>query len=247
MDTNIALVTGATQGIGRETARRLAGLGWTVWIGARDVEAGEKVAAQIGADTGAELGADLAADVRVVQLDVTDDASVAAAVRTVDDAHGRLDVLVNNAGIAGPWVGPRETVPVDFLPVYGVNVLGPVRTTHAFLPLLDRSAQPRVVMVSSGMGSFGVTTDPDRFESTLHNIVYTSSKAALNMVASQYAKALDGYQVLIVDPGYTSTAFNGNRGTQTVEQGAEAVVVAATSTPDAPTGTYRDAAGSLPW
>ncbi|MBO9556577.1 SDR family NAD(P)-dependent oxidoreductase [Cellulomonas sp.] len=240
MDTTIALVTGAAQGIGRETVRRLAELGWTVWLGARDVEAGEKVAAAIAAEI-------TSTDIRVVQLDVTDDDSVAAAVRTVEAAHGRLDALVNNAGIAGGWVSPRDATPADFLAVYGVNVLGPVRTTHAFLPLLDRSGQPRVVMVSSGLGSFGITTDPARFESTLHNITYPSSKSALNMVASQYAKALDGYQVLIVDPGYTSTAFNGYNGTQTVEQGAEAVVQAATSAPDAPTGTYRDAAGPLPW
>ena len=299
MDTTIALVTGATQGIGRETVRRLASLGWTVWLGARDAEAGEKVAAAISteltgiastgigstgaastgigstgtaptgigstgtastgigstdtASTGiaptgiAPTGTGTSVDIRVVQLDVTDDDSVVAAVRTVEAAHGRLDVLVNNAGVAGGWVSPRDATPADFLSVYGVNVLGPVRMTHAFLPLLDRSAQPRVVMVSSGLGSFGVTTDPARFESTLHNITYPSSKSALNMVASQYAKALDGYQVLIVDPGYTSTAFNGYNGTQTVEQGAESVVQAATSAPDAPTGTYRDAAGPLPW
>src|SRR6185503_19210897 len=108
-ETTIALVTGATQGIGRETARRLAALGWTVWLGARDADAGKRVAA------------DLDGDVRVVQLDVTDDESVTAAARTIADAHGRLDVLVNNAGIGGGWVPPRDTTPAHFLPVYGVN------------------------------------------------------------------------------------------------------------------------------
>lgn len=235
MDTTIALVTGATQGIGRETARRLVALGWTVWVGARDLAAGERVAGELGGDA------------RAVRLDVTDDDAVAQAVRVLDAAHGRLDVLVNNAGVGGRFVGPRDTPPADFLPVYGVNVLGPVRVTHAFLPLLDRSAQPRVVMVSSGLGSFGVTTDPARFESTIAGLAYPSSKAALNMVASQYAKALDGYQVLAVDPGYTATAFNGFQGFQTVEQGAEAVVTAATVAPDAPSGTFHDAAGVVPW
>jgi len=122
-----------------------------------------------------------------------------------------------------------------------------VRTTHAFLPLLDRSSQPRVVMVSSGMGSFGVTTDPQRLESSLLGLAYPSSKAALNMIASQYAKDLSGYQVSAVDPGYTSTGLNGFRGTQSVEQGAESTVRAATLEPGAPTGTFTDAAGPVPW
>lgn len=233
--TTIALVTGANKGIGRETVRRLAGLGWTVWLGARDRALGEATARE------------LEGDVRPLRIDVTDDGSVAEAVRTVTDATGRLDVLVNNAGIRGGVRPAAETEPADFLPVFGVNVLGPVRTTHAFLPLLRGSARPRVVMVSSGMGSFGVTTDPDRFESTLAALVYPSSKAALNMVTSQYAKSLTGFQVTAVDPGYTSTDLNGFRGTQTVEQGAESVVRAATLPADAPTGTFLDAAGTVPW
>ena len=184
---------------------------------------------------------------RAVQLDVTDDASVDAAARMIDEHSGRLDVLVNNAGISGGMLAPRETTAADFLRVYGVNVLGPVRTTHAFLPLLDRSAQPRVVMVSSGMGSLGVTTDPDRFESTLHGLVYPSSKTALNMITSQYAKSLTGYQVNAVDPGYTGTALNGFRGTQTVQEGTDAVVAAATMEPGAATGTFTDRSGVVPW
>lgn len=233
--TTIALVTGATQGLGTQTVRRLAALGWTVWLGARDVAQGTELADQIEGD------------VRAVQLDVTDDASVDAAVRTIDEQGGRLDVLVNNAGVAGGMLPPRDTTATDFLRVYGVNVLGPVRTTHAFLPLLDRSAQPRIVMVSSGMGSLGITTDPERFESTLHGLVYPSSKTALNMITSQYAKALSRYQVNAVDPGYTGTALNGFRGTQTVQEGTDAVVAAATFPPDGPTGTFTDRAGVVPW
>jgi len=233
--TTIALVTGATRGIGRETVRRLAELGWTVWLGARHLEDGEKVASE------------LPGDVRTVQLDVLDEESVAAAAATIEQACGRLDVLVNNAGVPGEFVPPREAVAAHFLPVFGVNVLGPVRATHTFLPLLDRSPQPRIVMVSSGMGSFGVTTDTDRFESTLHALTYPSSKAALNMITSQYAKALTGFQVSAVDPGYTATGLNGFRGTQTVEQGAESTVRAATLAPDAPTGTFTDASGPVPW
>ncbi|WP_456825874.1 SDR family NAD(P)-dependent oxidoreductase [Cellulomonas sp. P5_E12] len=235
MTTTIALVTGATQGLGTQTVRRLAALGWTVWLGARDIALGTRLADEIDGD------------VRAVQLDVTDDTSVDAAARMIDEHSGRLDVLVNNAGISGGMLAPRETTAADFLRVYGVNVLGPVRTTHAFLPLLDRSAQPRVVMVSSGMGSLGVTTDPDRFESTLHGLVYPSSKTALNMITSQYAKSLTGYQVNAVDPGYTGTALNGFRGTQTVQEGTDAVVAAATMEPGAATGTFTDRSGVVPW
>jgi NAD(P)-dependent dehydrogenase (short-subunit alcohol dehydrogenase family) len=232
-----ALVTGANKGIGRETVRRLAQQGWTVWMGSRDLERGRQAAAEL----------ESAGDVRPVELDVTDDESVAAAAETVQAASGKLDVLVNNAGIGGQWIGPLETTPAHFIPVFGVNLLGPVRITSAFLPLLRRSAQPRIVMVSSGMGSFGITTDPDRFESGLGGLVYPASKAALNMVTSQYAKALTDFRVNAVDPGYTATDLNGHRGFQTVEEGAEVVVRAANLAADGPTGAFFDRQGPVPW
>jgi NAD(P)-dependent dehydrogenase (short-subunit alcohol dehydrogenase family) len=233
-----ALITGATRGLGRETARRLAELGWTVWIGARDAEAGEKVAADL-----ANHHPD--ADVRVVQLDVTDDASVSAAAQAVEAADTGLDVLVNNAGIGGRFVGPRETTPSDFIAVYGVNVLGPVRVTSAFLPLLDRSDAARLVMVSSGVGSLGVTNDPTRVESTLAGLVYPSSKSALNMITSMYAKVLPEVRVCAVDPGWTATDLNDHAGRQTVEEGAEAIVQAASA--DTIPGLFFDRSGVVPW
>jgi NAD(P)-dependent dehydrogenase (short-subunit alcohol dehydrogenase family) len=236
--TTTALVTGANKGLGLETARQLAARGWTVWLGARDPELGRPAAEKLAAE---------GADVRFVQLDVTSDASVAAAVDSVEAATSTLDVLVNNAGIGGTLALPEDTGPEDFLGVYGVNLLGPVRVTKAFLPLLRRSGQPRIVMVSSGLGSFAVTTDPSRHESTLHNLVYTSSKAALNMVTSQYARSLTGFQVTAVDPGYTATDLNHHQGTQTVEEGAEAIVAAATLAQGAPTGEFRSTAGIVGW
>ena len=102
-------------------------------------------------------------------------------------------------------------------------------------------------MVSSGMGSFGITTDPTRLEFGLGGLIYPASKAALNMVTSQYAKALTGFQVNAVDPGYTATDLNGHRGYQTVEQGAEAIVRAASLAADGPTGTFFDRQGPVPW
>lgn len=232
------LITGATRGLGRETAARLARSGHTVWLGARDAEAGEKAAAEIAAEHPG-------ADVRALPLDVTSDESVAAALATVTAAATGLDVLVNCAGIGGTRATPADTVPTDFLPVFGVNLLGPVRVTHAFLPLLLGSADPRLVMVSSGMGSFGVTTDPARLESTLHGLVYPSSKAALNMVTTMYAKALPGVRVCAVDPGYTATGLNDFTGTQTVTEGTDAIVLACTA--DELPGPFFDRHGSLPW
>lgn len=235
-----ALVTGANKGLGRETVRALAalaGLGWTVWLGARDESLGTAAAHELSAD---------GADVRYVALDVTDDASVAAAVATISAAGG-LDVLVNNAGIVESAKPIEDVDPADFLPVYGVNVLGPVRMTRAFLPLLRQSAHPRIVNVSSGLGSFAATSDPDRIESQVTSLVDTSSKAALNMITTQYAKALTGVKVNVVDPGYTGTDLNGHRGTQTVEEGARAIIAAATLPLDGPTGTFTEGAGPAAW
>jgi NAD(P)-dependent dehydrogenase (short-subunit alcohol dehydrogenase family) len=232
------LITGANKGLGRETARQLAEKGWSVLLGARDPERGKAAAAELAADGG---------DVRHVPLDVTDDESVAAAVAEVGAMTDRLDVLVNNAGIIGSRSAPLETGASDFLACFGVNLLGPVRVTRAFLPLLSRAELPRVVMVSSGMGSLAVTTDPERLESRIVSLVYPSSKAALNMVTTQYAKALPGWKINAVDPGYTATDLNDNTGHQTVAEGARAIVALATVGDDGPTGGFFDSRGRVPW
>lgn len=236
--TTTALVTGANKGIGYETVRQLAGLGWTVWLGARDTELGSKAADALRGD---------GLDVRPVTLDVTDDASVAAAATTLENSGTGLDVLVNNAGIAGSLHAPADTVATDFLAVYGVNLLGPVRVTHALLPLLRGSPHPRIVNVSSGMGSFGITGDPARPEYGFYGLVYPSSKAALNMVTTMYARGLPGIAVNAAEPGYTATDLNGHSGTQTVEEGALASVRAATVDPEGPTGAFFGRDGFLPW
>jgi len=215
------LITGSNKGLGAETTRRLAALGWTVWMGARNVAAAEATATTIRADLPE-------ADLRPVALDVTDDASVAAAYDVVVAAGTGLDVLVNNAGIADLAAGDTlATVPADFLATYGVNVLGPVRVTHAFLPLLTASAAPRLVMVSSGLGTIAHNNNPSRPEHGVPGMVYQSSKAALDMIANQYAKALPAVRVCSVDPGYTATDLNGHTGYQTVTEGTDAIVAAA--------------------
>jgi NAD(P)-dependent dehydrogenase (short-subunit alcohol dehydrogenase family) len=248
--TTTALVTGANKGLGLETARRLGALGWTVYVGARDAGRGREAVAKLAAE---------GADARLVALDVTDDASVAAAVAEVaESTGGRLDVLVNNAGITGAAREPLDTVPTDFIAVYGVNLLGPVRVTQACLPLLRRAELPRVVMVSSGMGSLTVTTDPERIESGFVSLVYPSSKTALNMVTAMYAKELDGTPIKVnaANPGYCATDLNRNSGFRTAEEGAEVSVHLATLPADGPSGVLwgyvwtSDGTGGfdvLPW
>jgi NAD(P)-dependent dehydrogenase (short-subunit alcohol dehydrogenase family) len=232
-----ALVTGANKGLGLETVRRLAALGWTVWLAARDETAGRTAVDKVLAETPD-------ADVRFVRLDVTDDASVAAAYDVLAASGTGLDVLVNNAGIAGGGKVTLDTVATDFIPVYGVNVLGPVRVTHAFLPLLTASQRPRLVMVSSGLGSIAFVGDPNRTESTVPGMVYQSSKAALNMIANQYAKDLPDVRVTSVDPGYTATDLNGHRGTQTVTEGTDAIIEAASA--ETVAGPHIDRHGVVP-
>ncbi|MDB4975993.1 MAG: putative short chain oxidoreductase [Myxococcaceae bacterium] len=227
------LITGANKGLGFETARRLLALGHTVYLGARDRERGEAAAARLGA--------------RFVQLDVTDDASVTAAATWLQQQPGGLDVLINNAGIAGDMSPPSEVTADAVRHVYETNVLGIVRVTHALLPLLRASKNPVIVNVSSGLGSFALVHDASRIESKVAALAYCSSKSAVTMLTVQYAKTLPELRINVVDPGYTATDLNHHSGPQTVEQGTDAIVRLATIDKDGPTGTFQDAAGILPW
>lgn len=231
------LITGANKGLGFETARRLIAAGHTVYIGARSIERGEAAAAGLGA--------------RFVRIDVTDDASVAAAAKTVE-ADGGLDVLVNNAGIEertrdGGVAGAAETTADLLRTLFETNVFGVVRVTHAFLPLLRRSAAPVVVNISSGLASIARATTPGTPAYAYPGVAYPASKTGVNMVTVQYAKAFGDMRINCVEPGYTATDLNGHQGTQTVEEGAEIIVRMAQVGPDGPTGGYFDAAGPIPW
>ncbi|WP_410586411.1 SDR family NAD(P)-dependent oxidoreductase [Amycolatopsis sp. lyj-23] len=229
----ITFITGANKGLGRETARRLVEAGHTVLLGARDPEAGARAAAAVGA--------------RFVPIDVTDDASVAAAAADVAEHEGAIDVLINNAGIHGPAGDPTNLTGADALAVFDVNVAGVVRTTTAFLPLLRRSADPVIINVSSGMGSLALTHDPSRAESKVVAPLYTASKAALTMLTTQYAKAFPGIRVNAADPGYTATDLNGHSGPQTVTEGTDAIVGLATERPGAGSGRFVARTGEIAW
>ncbi|WP_432189569.1 SDR family NAD(P)-dependent oxidoreductase [Streptomyces sp. Tue6028] len=226
-------ITGANKGLGHETARRLVALGHTVIIGARDPERGAEAAATLGA--------------RHVRIDVTDDASVAAAAADVAAHEGVVDVLINNAGVHGPHGDPGDLTGADALGVFDVNVFGVIRTTTAFLPLLRRSPDPVVVNVSSGMGSLALTHDPSRAESSVVAPLYTASKAALTMLTTQYSKALKDIRVNAADPGYTATDLNGHSGPQTLAEGTDAIVRLATEGPGAGSGRFIDRTGPIDW
>jgi NAD(P)-dependent dehydrogenase (short-subunit alcohol dehydrogenase family) len=231
--TTITFITGANKSLGYETARRLTELGQTVILGARDPERGRAAAERLG--------------LRFVRIDVTDEASVAAAAADVEAHEGRVDVLVNNAGILGSHAKAGDLTGDDALFVFDTNVASIVRVTHAFLPLLRRSEAPAVVNVSSGMGSQALTHDPDRVESTIAAPLYTASKAAVTMLTMQYAKALPEVRFNAADPGYTATDFNRHSGTQTVTEGTDAIVTLATEPATAGTGRYIDRFGPVPW
>lgn len=234
------LVTGANKGLGFETARRLVEAGHTVYVGSRDPERGRAAAERIGA--------------RPLLLNVTDDASVAAAVKTVEaDGDGSgLDVLVNNAGVErraadGHVIGAEEVTADMMRDTFETNVFGVVRVTHAFLPLLRRSAAPVVVNVSSGLASLTLVTQEGHPAHAYPGVAYPASKTALNMVTVQYAKAFPAMRINAVEPGYTATDLNNRTGTQTVEEGAEIIVRMAQVGPDGPTGGYFTVEGELPW
>lgn len=231
------LITGANKGLGKETARQLIAAGHTVYVGARDEARGRAAARELGA--------------RFVRLDVTDDASVAAAFAQVE-ADGGLDVLVNNAGIEPRLEGNAIPVPADetadsMRATFETNVFGLVRVTRAFLPLLHKSPAPVIVNLSSGLGSLADLSNPDSYVHFYPGLSYPASKATVNAITIQYAKAFPGIRVNAVDPGYTRTDLNGRTGTQTVEEGAAIIVAMARIGPDGPTGTFVSAHGPVAW
>lgn len=236
-----AVVTGANKGIGREIARRLATMGFKVWLGARDAERGMAAAQELRAE---------GLDVQWLELDVTQDDSVAAAAKTVGAESASLDVLVNNAGVAINYDPPPSQQRVaDIQATYEVNVFGPIRVTQAFLPLLLAAPAARIVMVSSSTGSIGRALDPATANHAVNLLGYGSSKTALNAVTVAFARELatQGIKVNAAAPGYTATDLNGYKGHRTVQQAAEIVIHLATLDADGPNAGYFNDDGPLPW
>ncbi len=240
--TTIALVTGANKGIGREIVAQLAALGMTVLLGARDQQRRDAAAAELRAAGG---------DVRPVALDVTDPDTVRAAASLIDQQFGRLDVLVNNAGISGSRGQSPTGAELDNVrAVFETNYFGVITVTNAMLPLLLRSSAPRIVNMSSGVGSLAGMSDPDGpLAGMPPSVAYVPSKTALNSLTVQYAKELRKDNVLVnaADPGYCATDLNAHSGYRTAAQGAAIAVRLATLGPDGPTGGFFNDDGPVPW
>ncbi|KQV03330.1 MULTISPECIES: SDR family NAD(P)-dependent oxidoreductase [unclassified Kitasatospora] len=241
-ERTIALITGANKGIGYEIAVGLGALGWSVGIGARDEQRRAAAVERLRA---------AGVDAFGVPLDVTDDASATAAAQLIEDQAGRLDVLVNNAAITGGM--PQEPTRVDpatIRTVVETNVIGVIRVTNAMMPLLRRSASPRIVNMSSAVGSLTRQSE-DASEQAIGPVAaaYSPSKSFLNAVTLQYARELRGTNILINAgcPGYVATDLNGFRGVRTPEQGAAIAIKLATLPDDGPTGRFFEDAGVVPW
>ncbi|MBV9507772.1 MAG: SDR family oxidoreductase [Acidobacteriia bacterium] len=239
--TRIALVTGANKGIGYEIARGLAKQGMTVILGCRDQGRGEQAAARLTKE---------GHEVRPVTLDVTRPETIASAASEIDSSYGKLDVLVNNAGIAMEWQSKPSNVPLASVrQVYETNLFGVIALTQAMVPLLLRSPAARVVNVSSSLGSLCLTSDPNSELSKFLALAYNSSKSALNAVTVQFANEFRGTSMKVnaVCPGYVATDLNNNSGPRTPEQGAQIAIRMATLPEDGPTCGYFDDNGRVPW
>jgi len=244
----VALVTGGNKGIGREIVRQLALRGLTVYLAARNPVLGSRAAEELAAE---------GLDVRFVQLDVTDVESVAAAAKQVEADSGRLDALVNNAGIVSEWGTAVADITADQVrAAYDVNVFGVVSTINNFVPLLRRSPNARIVNMSSGLGSTTLLSELDGRLATQGLLAYSSSKAALNALTLVYASALraDNIKVNAATPGLVPTDLNTQasvpRGERTVADGAAVPVALATLPADGPTGVFRgpeSLADVAPW
>ena len=245
----IALVTGANQGVGLQVVKELAAAGVTVLLGSRDLARGEAAAADVEGAT-------------ALQIDVTDLASIAAAAERIRAEFGRLDLLVNNAGISNTAGGNRtpeqmaanakaSTASLDEIrAVWDVNVFGVLAVYQAMLPLLRESSDARIVNVSSGVGSLASNADPAFPYHSIYGPVYPASKAAENALVLAMMVELEDtdIKVNLVSPGYTSTALNNFAGTESIEDGSREVVRVALLGPDGPTGTFtRWENSTIPW
>ncbi len=246
----VALVTGANQGIGLQIARDLHANNFTVLVGSRDLARGEAAAAQIGPNAVA------------VQLDVTDQASIASAAERVRGDFGRLDVLVQNAAIATAGTGDLtgvalananrpSTVPIDNVrTVWDTNVFGVLAVFQAMVPILRATPGARVVNISSGAGSLTLNSDSHFPLRPIFDASYAASKAALNALTLAMAIELEaeGIKVHAISPGFTKTRLTAFAGTDTVEQGAAEAVRVALYSEQIPTGSFTHATqDDLPW
>jgi len=257
MQTNknkVALVSGANTGVGFQIAKALAENGYTVYVGARDLQKGESAAVKIGSKA------------RAVHLDITNSDSIKDAVSKIGSESGHLTLLVNNAAISNAGKPGRTMEEVlgaqrasiapisEMKTVWETNVFGTLALTQAFLPLLKNAAAARIVTVSSALGSLALNSNPENPYRSAFDAVYGASKTALNGIFLSLSIELENTNVKVhlVSPGFTATALNNFQGTDTVEEGAlEPIRVALAE--NLPTGSFTGPNGFagadniLPW
>jgi NAD(P)-dependent dehydrogenase (short-subunit alcohol dehydrogenase family) len=235
----VALISGANKGIGKEVARQLGLKGYKVYLGSRDLKRGEEAAAELKKEK---------IDAEAIQLDVTADASVDKAIKQLEKEDGRLDVLVNNAGIVPDRAtNLQETELAKVEEGLQTNFMGPLRLTKAASALLEKAGSARVVNVSSSLGSISKAGSAEF--SDFRMVGYNCSKAALNMLTVLCASELasKGVAVNSVCPGYVATDINDHQGYRTVEQGAAIIVKMATSEKATPSGKFFNDEGEIAW
>ena len=241
---HVALVTGANRGIGRAIAEALSELGMTVLVGVRRLDEGQAVAGELSSRAGPGRAEALA-------LDIGDDASVAAAAESIRSRFGRLDVLVNNAAIKLEYhpAPPSTARLADVIATLDTNVVGTIRVIHAMLPLLCESARPRIVNMSSGLGSLTWNSTVGTRYRERPLLGYSTSKAAINMLTVLFANEFRDtpMRVNAVDPGPVNTPMTQGKATREPDDGARPVVRAVLMRNDGPTGSFFDERGVVPW
>lgn len=229
---NSVLITGANRSIGLETAKQLSEKGFFIYLGSRDLAKGEEVVKELN-----EKGFQ---NIKAIQIDVTNDESVLAAKNNIEKEQGKLDILINNAGILGDVPQDSSTTSVaNIQNVFDTNFFGVIRVTQAFIELLKKSDNPRISNITSGLGSLTLHSDPTWKYYAFKAVSYVSSKTALNAFTITLAHELKdlGFKINAIDPGYTATDFNHHSGPASVESAAS-FIIKHTLDENGPTGKF---------
>lgn len=241
------LITGANRSIGLEITKQLSKKGVLVYLGTRDLEKGNKVVKQLNED-GYQ-------NIKAIQIDVTNQASILAAKAIVENEQGKLDILINNAGISGEFPQKASDTDIEAIQnVFDTNFFGVISVTQAFLELLKKSESPRISNITSGLGSLTLHSDPAWKYYNFKSAAYGTSKAALNAYTINLAYELKdlSFKVNAIDPGYTATDFNHHSGPGTIESAASFIIKHTLTGDSAPTGQFysndiEDETGISPW
>lgn len=241
------LITGANRSIGLETVKQLSKKGLFVYLGSRDLEKGKAAVKELN-ENGFE-------NIQAIEIDVTNSDSILAAKKIVESEQGKLDILINNAGILGTNPQPASDTPIEEIQkVFDTNFFGVINVTQAFLELLKKSDSPRISNITSGLGSLTLHSDPNWKYYGIKTASYGTSKAALNAYTIALAHELRElpFKVNVIDPGYTATDFNHHSGPLTVESAASFIVKHTLTDQEAPTGKFfsndiEDETEESPW